>query len=79
MAINKTWYNNALRTRLLPFINEHHKNGDLFWQDLASSHCANDVIEFFESENINYVPKIKNPPNLQELDQSRTVGILKKA
>lgn len=67
LAINKTRYMKALRTRLLPFINEHHKNGDyLFWPDLASSHYANEVIDFLDRENVNYVPKVKNPPNVPE-------------
>ena len=67
LAVNKKKYLKALRTRLLPFINAHHKNGDyLFWPDLASSHYANDVVDFLDRENINYVPKVKNPPNVPE-------------
>lgn len=66
-AVNKDVYMSNLRKRLVPFINEHHKNGQyLFWPDLASSHYANDVIAFLETENINYVPKVKNPPNVPE-------------
>ena len=54
LAINKRRYINAILTRLLPFINEHHRTGDyLFWSGIACSHYAN--------ENINYLQKIKNP------------------
>ena len=49
-------------------------NGDYFsgrtWLVLVN-HYANDVIEFVESENLNYVPKIKNPQN-KLVEQSRT-------
>jgi hypothetical protein len=66
-AVNNHVYMSYLHKRLLPFINEHHKNGHyLFWPDLASSHYAKDVIAFLETENINYVPKVKNPPNVPE-------------
>jgi transposase len=66
-AVNKEKYLEILRKRLIPFINEHHKNDDyLFWPDLATSHYANEVIDFLESENISFVAKERNPPNVPE-------------
>ena len=53
--------------RLIPFIDEHYKNEEyLFWPDLASSHYANEVVSFLDANNIKYLPKIKNPPNVPE-------------
>jgi len=66
-AINTERYLKFLRTRLLPFINEHYKDDDyMFWPDLAGAHYAGEVIDFLESENIKYVPKVRNPPNVPE-------------
>jgi len=67
LAINKQSYIECLRKRLIPFIDKHYKNEEyLFWPDLASSHYANEVIAFLDSNNIKYVPKVKNPPNVPE-------------
>ena len=67
MAVNKTLYMKALRMRLVPFIEKYYKNGDyLFWSDLASSHYADDVISFLEAKNINFVPTVRNPPNVPD-------------
>jgi transposase len=38
----------------------------LFWPDFAPAHYANEVIEFFESENMKFLPLAKNPPNVPE-------------
>ena len=78
MAVNKTRYLRALRKRLVPFINEHHQNGDyLFWPDLASSHYVNDVIDFLEAENINYVLKVKILQIYQKHGQLKTYGLFR--
>lgn len=67
MAINKQRYKSILETRLLPFIDEHYKNGQyLFWPDLASSHYAKVVTDYLDANNVNYVPKCRNPPNMPE-------------
>ena len=66
-AINSKTYIETLRKHLVPLINEHHKNGNyLFWPDLASSHYADDVIRYLEANNINFVPKERNPPAVPE-------------
>ena len=69
-AINKQAYIGCVRKRLIPLINEHYKNEEyLFWQDLASSHYANEVVSFLNANNIKCLPKVKNPPNLPEARQ----------
>ena len=42
MAINQEVYlNECIEKRLVPFVQEHYKNGKyVFWPDLASSHYA---------------------------------------
>jgi transposase len=64
-AVNQTTYlNKCIKARLMPFIeNYHNKNKVLFWPDLASSHYGLKVIEFFNENNISFVPKEKNPQN----------------
>jgi hypothetical protein len=68
-AINQEVYiDKCLRSRLLPFIEEFHKDDDIiFWPDLASSHYANTTLEFLRSKNIDFVPKCLNPANVPEL------------
>ena len=36
----------------------------MFWPDLSSSHYANEVVSFLDANNIKYLPKGKNPPNV---------------
>jgi transposase len=68
-AINQDVYiNECLNSRLIPFINEHHKNDEVvFWPDLASSHYANKVQDFLKAQKIEYVPKVRNIANVPEL------------
>ena len=51
---------------MLPFIKKYL--GDekyIFWPDLASSHNADSVVRWI-NENINYVGKDINPPNVPQ-------------
>lgn len=66
-AINQDIYlNECLVKRLMPFIHEHHSDVNyIFWPDLASSHYANKVVSWMD-ENINYVHKDMNPPNVPQ-------------
>jgi hypothetical protein len=68
LAINQGPYlNECLRKRLLPFINKHHQNDNiLFWPDLASSHYSNQVQQFLQTNNVNYVRRHQNPPNVPQ-------------
>lgn len=63
----KIYLNECLRKRLLPFINKFHSPHEiLFWPDLATSHYSKDVLQYLEQQNIEIVPKKKNPPNLPQ-------------
>ena len=66
-AINSEIYiNECLRPRLLPFLRNHHADDDyIFWPDLASAHYHEDTVQWM-SENINFVPKDVNPPNVPQ-------------
>ena len=68
LAINQvTYLNECIVKRLIPFIEEHHRDGEyLFWPDLASSHYAKTVISYFEAKKLNFVEKEDNPPNVPE-------------
>ena len=67
-AANQYAYLDSIKKRLLPLIHEHHSDGEyVFWPDLASAHYANNVITYFEVNNINYVKRADNPPNLPEV------------
>ena len=73
-SINQYIYKDeCLVKRLLPFIKKYL--GDekyIFWPDLASSHNADSVVRWM-NENINYVGKDINPPNVP---QARFLGML---
>lgn len=58
-----------LQKRLLPFLEEHKLRNvsTIFWPDLASSHYAKDVLNWFQDKNVNFVPKDMNPPNCPQL------------
>jgi hypothetical protein len=68
LAINQVNYlHECIEKRLVPFINQHHSDGEyLFWPDLAGAHYANSVLDYLDRENINYVRKQDNPPNVPE-------------
>ena len=38
----------------------------VFWSDLASCHYSFETIEYLNSQNIIYVPKDDNPPNVPQ-------------
>lgn len=69
LAINQnTYLEQCIKKRLIPFIQEHHSDGQyLFWPDLASAHYAKTVISYLDEKKINYVTKVDNPPNVPEL------------
>ena len=40
------YLNECINARLLPFIEQHHRNTNfIFWSDNASAHCANIVLD----------------------------------
>lgn len=57
--------NECLEKRLLPFIKKYHPNSDvLFWPDLATIHYERSVQNWLRMNNIEYVEKQNNPPNV---------------
>jgi len=67
-AVNEDVYISKCLVKLKKFIDEAHKNDDIvFWPDLASAHYSNKVQDYLKGENIEYVPRDKNPANVPEL------------
>jgi transposase len=63
----KTYLNECIRKRLIPFIDCYHADDSiLFWPDLASAHYAREVQDLLTANQINFVPRGKNPPNLPQ-------------
>ena len=52
---------------MLPFIREHHQDLNyIFWPDLASCHYSKQTVIGWMDENIKFVPKDINPPNVPQ-------------
>ena len=58
----------CIMKRLVPFLNSKFPHGDyIFWPDLASAHYATDTLNILEANQITFVPKKSNPPNVPQL------------
>lgn len=56
-----------LSKKLLPYLNELPENTKyIFWPDLARAHYSNKATRFLLENNIKFVTKSENPPNLPE-------------
>lgn len=68
LAINQSIYaTKCLKGKLLPFIRKYHSDDNyLFWPDLATAHYGKMSLEFLKSNNINFVEKHRNPPNVPQ-------------
>jgi len=68
LAVNQEIYkNDCIKNKLIPFIKKYHSDGQyIFWPDLATSHYAKSVTDYMKAENVNFVQKNDNPPNLPE-------------
>ena len=67
LAVNKSVYLDIIKCGLVPFIEKHHSHGKYkFWQDLASSHYAKVVVDYFGAKKLNFVEKLENPANVPE-------------
>ena len=69
----------CVKQRLVPFLEEHHADGDyIFWPDLASCLYANETQYLFNKLEIPFIPRGSNPPNSPQLrPMKRFWGILK--
>lgn len=56
----------CLNKRLLPLI-KSHTTKPLFWPDLAAIHYAKKALEWYDQNEVLYVPKELNPPNCPQL------------
>lgn len=64
-AIKSETYISKCLTKLRRFIRNKHENDDIiFWPDNASSHYAKKTINWLTENNIPFVPKEANPPNI---------------
>ena len=67
LAVNKSVYLDIIKRGLVPFIEKHHSDGKYkFWPDLASSHYAKEVVDYFRAKKISFFQKIENPANVLE-------------
>lgn len=55
----------CLKKRLIPFIKKHG-GSTLFWPDLASAHYAAATLNLLRANNIEFVEKDMNPPNVPQ-------------
>ena len=63
----KIYLKDILQSPFLKIFNSQREKGKLlFWPDLASSHYCKTVQVYFKDKNIEYVPKVDNPPNIPQ-------------
>jgi hypothetical protein len=58
----------CLEKRILPIIRSHNVSVK-FWPDLASCHYAKDTMNWYETNQVDAIPKTMNPPNCPQLRQ----------
>jgi transposase len=57
----------CLEKILLPFIKKYHKVDEIiFWPDMATCHYKRCVIDWFNSQNIKFIEKTENAPNVPQ-------------
>ena len=85
MEISAERYCDDTRKRLIPFINEHHSDGNhMFWPDLAIAHYANKVRAYLDAVKYQLPAKAKKLSKrirsetdrgvLSSIDQLRVIG-----
>jgi len=68
MAVNRNVYIDFIKKGVMPLIKKHHSDGKYkFWPDLASSHYATEVVNFYRDKKIKFVEKHENPANVPEV------------
>jgi hypothetical protein len=66
-AINAdTYLKECVQKHLIPYVQRNYDNNYVFWQDKASSHYANKVVNHLCEEGVNLVEKEDNPANMPE-------------
>ena len=73
----ETYSNECINARLLPFIENYHRNSNyLFWPDLASAHYSMSVRERLIEKNVPFVVRQDNPPNVPQARSIETIWTL---
>lgn len=66
-AVDANVYIRECLPKMINFINTHHQNDEIiFWPDLASCHYARRTQDWLTENNINFVPREDNPPNVPQ-------------
>lgn len=66
-AVDSGVYISKCLPKLVQFINKHHSGDDImFWPDLASCHYSKQSTDWLKAQNIPFVPKADNPPNVPQ-------------
>ncbi|KAJ3645955.1 hypothetical protein Zmor_023572 [Zophobas morio] len=63
---SQVYLTECIKRRLIPFIQGIGKNDVLFWPDLATVHYGKIVTSFLNTENISFVHKNENAPNVPQ-------------
>ena len=61
------YLNECIKPILTEFIKKNHPDDNyIFWPDLASAHYAKKVVNWMQENEIKFVPKEDNPPNVPQ-------------
>ncbi len=64
----KIYLEECLKKRLIPFLEQYHKKRKiLFWPDLATCHYRQDVIQWMNCQNFEFVKRDENAPNVPQV------------
>jgi transposase len=64
---SEIYLEHCLKKILIPFIHKNYpENNVLFWPDLASAHYGDICISYLEEQNVKFVKKEDNPPNMPQ-------------
>jgi hypothetical protein len=64
----KIYLEECLNKRLTPFLEEYHKKSKIFfWPDLATCHYRQEVIQWMNCQNFEFVKKDENAPNVPQV------------
>ena len=57
----------CIQARLLPFVDKHQNRDEvIFWPDMATSHYTHDVTSYLTEENLDFIKKPDNAPNVPQ-------------